>query len=437
MAILLAIVGVSELLTGAGLIGALIQKEKISENHYSSVLIFNLAISLFIVFIFQVYAEAICIFLNIEGYETSIKTICFIFIIKSFTSVHDARLRKNLEFKTLSKIGFISALLSGVAAIALASNDFGIDSLIYQLLIQSSIVMIYLNVKFFKKNLVRPSYKALLSLWGFGFNIFIANLIDKIVSSLDTVVLSKVVPLAEVGFFHRAKSLNAMVFESFSSSVMAITFPYLSQKQNNKNELVKSIYKINSLLSIITAFLVGYVFLETNNIILFLLGDKWEPTIYFAKFLIITSLFHHFITVNINILTTQGYSKAYLKFILLRRCLSVLALFVLYYKGIEFYLYAILFQGILECLLSVVFCKSYVKVKMNNNLLVFIKYIFIMAFTILIAKILLSNIKVSTFIELIVGFLLYTLTFISLLIVVRDQHLYEIKKYFRKNNKLY
>ena len=52
MAILLAIVGVSELLTGAGLIGALIQKEKISENHYSSVLIFNLAISLFIVFIF-------------------------------------------------------------------------------------------------------------------------------------------------------------------------------------------------------------------------------------------------------------------------------------------------------------------------------------------------------------------------------------------------
>ncbi len=49
------------------------------------------------------------------------------------------------------------------------------------------------------------SFKALKQLWGFGFRMFLAGLLDAVFSRLDFLIIGKIFSASTLGYFQRAK----------------------------------------------------------------------------------------------------------------------------------------------------------------------------------------------------------------------------------------
>ena len=68
----------------------------------------------------------------------------FLFLINAFSSVQNTRLRKELNYALLTKISFVSSLISGAFGISLALWGVGVWSLVIQTLTMGIIYNIFI-----------------------------------------------------------------------------------------------------------------------------------------------------------------------------------------------------------------------------------------------------------------------------------------------------
>ena len=108
---------------------------------------------------------------------------------------------------------------------------------VWSLVVQTITMSIVYNILIWSAGHWRPSlefsWKALTQLWGFGFRMFLSGMIASVFERLDFLIIGKLFPPAILGYFQRAKSLNTMVVQYSSGSLMAVLFPVLSKVQND------------------------------------------------------------------------------------------------------------------------------------------------------------------------------------------------------------
>ena len=143
----MAIIGFASVFTDVGLGGALVQRRRVHLVHYSSVFYFNIVVGFFLAVFVYFSAPWISEFYNNEALLPLTQVMSLLFVINAFSSVQSARLRKELNYALLTKIGLISSLISGVIGISLALYGAGVWSLVAQTLTMGIIVFI-LNIKF-------------------------------------------------------------------------------------------------------------------------------------------------------------------------------------------------------------------------------------------------------------------------------------------------
>ncbi len=97
------------------------------------------------------------------------------FIIAALSSLQAVKLRKELNYRLLTKMGLISALISGIVGVSLAFYGAGVWSLVAQNLLQGIIYNILIWNSAHWKPSLQFSFKALFQLWGFGFRMFLPD----------------------------------------------------------------------------------------------------------------------------------------------------------------------------------------------------------------------------------------------------------------------
>jgi O-antigen/teichoic acid export membrane protein len=358
IAILLIITGAAQVLTDVGLGAALIQKSKVLSIHYSSVFYINLLLaSLFTSAVYfgagyfaDIYSE--------DELQPLIKTISFIFIIKALTTVQIIRLKKELNYALLSKISFLSSLLSGVLGIYLALNDYGVWSIIFQIITQGLLfnIILWYSSSWLPK--LEFSLTALLELWTFGFRMFITGLIEVIFSRIDFLILAKLVPMSTLGYYHRAKSFNELIVSYTSSSLMAVLFPLLSQIKNDLYRYQKLIEKILGILSFSVFLLLGGLYINAEDFIVFLFTDKWLESVVFMKIILLSAFGYPISALLKNVLSTRGNSKHYLELEIVKRVFHLLNLANLYFNGVYAYLYGLIIISFLCLFFDIYYVKK-------------------------------------------------------------------------------
>jgi O-antigen/teichoic acid export membrane protein len=139
----MVILGIAGTFSDIGLAMALIQRKRLLSIHYSSVFYFNLAMALVLMLLTFFSAPLLAKFYNNEDLIALAQVASIGFILNAMNSVHIAKFKKNLQFKTLSKITFISSLLGGIIAIYFAFEGIGVWSLVIQYL-STSMMMTFL-----------------------------------------------------------------------------------------------------------------------------------------------------------------------------------------------------------------------------------------------------------------------------------------------------
>jgi len=361
IAIVMVIIGGASVFTDIGLGGALIQRRKVNSTHYSSVFYLNIVIGLLLAFITYISAAWISNFYNSEQLLPLVEVMSFLFLINAFSSVQSTRLRKELNYALLTKISFVSSLLSGIVGVLLAFSGAGVWSLVAQTLAMAVMYNILIwNTSKWKPSLAF-SWKALKQLWGFGFRMFLAGMLDAIFTKLDFLIIGKLFPPATLGYFQRAKSLNNMVAQYSSESLMAVLFPILSKVQNDLPRFQNIILKSLGIISFIVFLLLGGLYLVSEELIVLLFSDKWLASVDIFKVLVLSGFGYPINALLVNVLASRGNSKLFLRLEICKKLIVSVNLLVLYFLGINIFLYGLVVKSFLGVSLNVLFASREIK----------------------------------------------------------------------------
>lgn len=426
IAMIMVVVGIAQVFSDVGLGSALIQRKKLLPVHYSSVFFFNITIAVLLAFLTFFSAQSISQFYNYDRLTPLLQVVSVLFILNGLSSVQTIKLRKDLNYRLITKIGFTSSLLSGIVGISCALYGLGVWSLVAQILSQSAFnsAMLWLASGWQPK--IRFSFKALRQLWAFGFRMFLVAVLNSITERADYLVIGKLFSPAELGFFQRAKSLNTLVIKYSSSSLMSVLFPVLSIIQNDTARFQKIVLKALNLLSLLVFLLIGGLYLSSEALILFLFGAKWAPSVPLLQGLLLSAFAFPLNALLVNILSSRGNSKAFLRMALIKKSIFIANLFIAFQWGLMGYLYGLVLVGLINTSITIYYASREIGLRQTQLHKPIFTQIIIVILAIGSSLLLKNQIELSLVLEFFMTNLTFVLLFFAVNFVIKTDSM----KYF-------
>jgi O-antigen/teichoic acid export membrane protein len=355
IAMIMVVVVIAGIFSDIGLGGALIQRRRVLQIHYSSVFFFNITVGLFLTLLSFFSASWIANFYGQEELESLIEVVSTLFFITSLSAVQNVILRKTLNYQLITKINVLASLYSGVTGIVLAYFGTGVWSLVAQIILRE----VFINILIWKKTSWVPSFsfsfKALKQLWRYGFNMFLAGVIDTVYEKIDYMIIGKLFTPAILGFFHQAKQLNMFVVKYSSGSLMSVLFPVLSKIQKDKLYFQTVFIKTLGIICFVTFLLLGELYLVSEELIVGLFGEKWAPSVIYFKILALSGFAYPISALMVNVISSRGKSGKFLKLEIYKKVIQSVNLYVLFMYGVEAFLYGLIVVSVLGTLLNIKF----------------------------------------------------------------------------------
>lgn len=360
VSISMVVVSIFSYFISSGLFSSIIQRENVDNNHLSSVFYFNIAVAAVLTVLVLVVAPYISVYFNAPKiFVFVLQALSSVFIISAFTQVQEAIIRKEMNFKILAQGSVLSTLISGSIGVVLAWQEYGVWSLVVQMILEKVVFLIYLWVKSTWAPKLVFSFGKIKELWTFGFHMFLSALLNNIVSNLDSIIISKRFSTIELGLFSRAKTLNSFAARYSSESISAIMFPAMAKQQSNKERLNELGMKSEIMIAFVSFGLLGWLYLTSEIVISIVLGPKWLDAIPIYKLLCLSGFAYPMGVATSSILQASGLSKIFLKLEFVRKIISVLGLFIGLSFGLKGYLISLIITGVINLLINIYVCAKY------------------------------------------------------------------------------
>ena len=429
----------SQALIDSGFSQALIQKKVCSSKDYSTVFYFNFFISTLLTAILFFCSPLIADFLNTPNLESIIKMLSIILIIDSLVIVQRTQLTKKINFKLQAKVSMIGNICSGLGAVLLAKNGYGVWSLVFKQIIYSTIntCLIWYWNKWWPKLIF--SKKSLSNLFNFGSKLLYSRIISIVFENIHLLVIGKYFSVSQLGFFNQADRIKKLPSQNISSTIQRVTFPILVEIKDDLEILKLNYIKILRSVMFVTFILMLGLGAVSNSLIIALLGEKWAESIIYLQLLVFIGMLYPIHSLNLNLLKVQAASDKFLKLEVIKRILTIPIIFIGIYGGIKLMIIAMIIKSYIVFFFNSYWSGSYIEYSSFNQLKdIFPSFViaFLMSIVVYFIGTLLSfQPIINLFIQIIVGF-----TFIitlSKILNLREYYYIKsvINSYLSKNEK--
>ncbi|MBT8394397.1 MAG: lipopolysaccharide biosynthesis protein [Bacteroidia bacterium] len=357
MGIVLFFILVASALTEAGLGGALVRNINTAKKDYSTIFLFNLAVSLLLMFIIIISAKHIAIYYDDLRLKNILIACSFVIVLNAFQFVQSAKLVKNMQFRQKATYDFIAIFIASVSAIILANKGMGVWALVIMHLLlsglRSAMYWIFeggIGQLVFDRASFKYHYK-------FGVNTTLASILNRIFDNVYQLILGKYFTINQTGLFYQAKNLQAAPIGAIEKVIQSVVFSSLSKLQENEEEFTKYYKKIVSIFTVVSGLICLLIFLYAENLLSFFYGEKWVEATFFMKVLILSSFFY--LQENFNRVVFKVYNRTdvVLKLEIVKKCIQSLSILAgLWYLSLEVLIYGILATSIISYYIN--FAKS-------------------------------------------------------------------------------
>lgn len=343
---------ISQTFIDCGFSNALIRQKNTTEKDYSTAFLLNFIISLVAFCILFFLAPYVANFYNLQELKPVMRWVSVTLIVNALFAVHKVKLTRAVDFKSQSKVSLSAAIISGILGIYLAYNGFGVWSLVYQAISNSflNLLLMVIMLKWFPKpGFQKDSFNAL---FGYGSKLLAANLISSIYSNLYNIVIGKRFAAADLGFFTRADQLAKFPSQNIARIMSRVTFPILSQLQDEPNKL-KSIYEKYLKISCFVVFplMFGLAALA-SPVVSLLLGDKWLPSVLLLQILCLSGMLDPICNINLNLLYVKGRSDLVLRLEVIKKIIAITILVATSFFGIVWMCVGSVIYGFIATILN-------------------------------------------------------------------------------------
>lgn len=328
-------IAISQTFVDSGFSSALIQKKDRTELDYSTAFYFNIGVGLFFYFVLFFGSQSIADFYNEPILNKITKVVGVNVFITSLAVVQRAKLTIKLDFKTQAKASSLSILLGGGVGIYMALNDYGVWSLVFQLLIQNGMNTLFLW--YFSKWLpkIEFSYKSFKDLFLFGSKLLGAGLLDTIFKNIYLIVIGKLFNSSELGYYTRAKQFRELPSQNLTTVIQRVSFPVLSSIQDDKEKLFNAYRKFIRLSVFIVFPLMFGLATVAEPLIKLLLTEKWLPAVPLLQLLCVAGMLYPVHAINLNLLKVQGRSDLFLKLEIIKKVIITITILVTFKYGVK------------------------------------------------------------------------------------------------------
>ena len=274
---------IAQVFIQTGFSAAIIQKKTLSDLEINSVFHAGWIIAVVIYITVFLASPFVGSFYQDTLLVNVLRVQAFLIVITAFSSVQNALLIRNFEFKKSFVYRFIAVMMQGALGIMLALNGFGVWAIVYSNILNASIITLcfWFIVKWKPKK--EFSWTAFKGLFSYSYRVFMTTLINTLFNNLQSLIIGKQYSKESLGYYNRGYQIPMLIMVNTDGAINSVMFSSLSKVQDNQSQLL-SMYRrsIRSSVFIIFPMMIGLIAIA-EPLTLFLLTDKWKDSVPFLQ----------------------------------------------------------------------------------------------------------------------------------------------------------
>lgn len=338
------------LFTDGGLTTALIRKNDRTEKDCATVFYYNLVACYMLYGILFCAAPYIADFYNLPILKDLTRVVTLSLLISPFGGIQNVHLATAIDFKTPAVIGICATILSGIIAIVMAYNGYGVWALAIQGLAGGIIAVgarIYI-VRWYPR--ARFSKKSFKELFGFSSKMLASSCLDTIYNNITPLIVGKYYSPTQLGIYERARGWAALPSSTFTGVLQGVTFPVLSKIQDENERLAMNYRRLLRLSAFICFPLMVGLSAVSRPLTLFILTEKWESSITLLQIICFSMMWYPIHAINLNLLMVKGRSDLFFRLEIIKKLYGLIILCCTLPFGLVVFCYG----GIMSAILSLI-----------------------------------------------------------------------------------
>lgn len=333
IALLNVFLAISNSVAESGFGNALIRKQVCSQEDYSTAFFYNVFVSIVLYMLLFLTAPYIASFYEKEILCPVMRAVGITIVINSFNIIQNAKLTRNLDFKTFAIISFIASFFSGMIGILCAFLGLGVWALVVSSIVSSVVTTFSLVYKLKWYPSLTISKTSFRYLWGFGSKMLLTGIISSIYANIYSIIIGKVYDSKTLGVYNRGQSLAVLCPDIINSIFNRNTLPILSQLQHDKVRLVDVYRKLVRLVSFFNIPVCLIFAALAHPFVMFFLTEKWIDSVIYVQLFCLSSITSAAGVINLNIFQAEGRSDITLKIEVIKKLLGFMMVLCMMFLG--------------------------------------------------------------------------------------------------------
>lgn len=275
LAMVVAIVGIGEVIRDFGLSSAAIQSKSLDHAQKSNLFWINGGIGVGLSLCALALAVPISAFYGQPDLVGLTQLLAVSFTINGLATQFRAQLNRSLDFLRLSLADILGQAVGLGVAIALALMGFGYWALGWQQVVQGIVMLAVVTVaarwrpgRYTRGAGIRP-------LLSFGGNMMGAQLLGYTSRNIDSVIIGATVGAAPLGIYNRAFQLLMLPLNQLNAPATRVALPVLSRLQDDKASFDTFVIRGQSILIHAIVALFAFAASQALPLMTLILGSQW------------------------------------------------------------------------------------------------------------------------------------------------------------------
>lgn len=318
----------------SGFSTSLIQKKNSDELDFSSVFYTSFVIATICYLILFLTAPLIADFYQMPQITSILRVLAITLFFGAFNSVQNAKLSKDMKFKTLFFSSLGAIIVSGTTGITMAYLGFGAWALVGQQLanIIASTIILWFTSGWRPK--IMFSLARVKGLFSYGWKIMCSSLIDTFYQNLYNLVIGKFYNSATLGNYNKGEQFPKLIAVNIDGAIGSVMLPAYAKEQERKDKVKKMVRRAIVTSSLIIFPLMLGLAVIAEPLVKILLTDKWLGCVPFMQILCIVYALYPINTANLQAIKALGKSDYFLKLEIIKKILGIIVLIITIPHGV-------------------------------------------------------------------------------------------------------
>jgi len=258
---------------------ALVREKDVDDRLLSSVFWLNAGFGVLMTALAILLAPLIASFYKEPRVAPVLMAMALSFLLSSLSIVQASILARRMEFETLAKLELAASVLSYTIGIGAALLGFGVWSLVFQVLANSTLgtVLIWCAGRW------RPSFvfawDEVRRISGYSLNLAGFNVFYYIAQNLDNLLIGRFLGTEALGLYDLAYKLMAFPMQAISSVFGRVMTPYYAKAQDDLPRFRQAFLRVAAAIAFVTFPLMFGLLAVREPFVLAVFGSNWASCI--------------------------------------------------------------------------------------------------------------------------------------------------------------